>query len=682
MLNNLPEFEQLNEDEKKAALKILKEISLKGESSLLNEYIYGDYDEVPVDIHTFLHNKKYLGNALYDNEGRFTVFPYWEQKLKEIFPTNTTTQYNTIIFTGAIGLGKSTIAVICLLYLLYRLLCLKDPYLYYGLQPIDKITISLMNITIENAKGVAQDKMNQMILASEWFMSHGEMAGTTNLEYRPEKHIEIIAASSNNQVIGRALFANFTDEVNFGLTSDVEKLKKKQKQLISQVDARMKSRFMRGTYLPTLNIIASSKNSDQSFLDEYINTKKKNESNTTLIVDEPQWVVDDRKDSPIHFYVAIGNKFLSNELLPKDATLDMINSFRAKGYTMLEVPIGYYENFQDNIDGALTDIAGIATASSLKYISGARWNEIKVADYANPFTKEIIEVGNAKDDLVQYQEFFDMTKVPLELLGRPLYIHLDMSKTGDKTGIAGVYITGKKPKIEGEDSSRELFYKVAFNVSIKAPKGYEISFDKHRAFIRWLRNQGFAIKGISSDTYQSAQIQQQLIADGFNVTTISVDRLDATTKQCLPYAYLKSTIYDRRLSVYDHCDFLTEEVLGLERESDGHINHPEQGTRGSKDAIDAVTGALWNASQHADEFAFEYGEELEAVIYASGSTNAYDKQQIMLDFEEELKKVTNDPLLDYGVRQTKEDIDGFMDFGMGKAARLSAAYLPQGIIVF
>ena len=114
-----------------------------------------------------MHEKRYLGNALYDADGRFTIFPYWEEKLQEIFPTNTTTRYNTIIFTGAIGLGKSTIAVICLLYLLYRLLCLKDPYLYYGMQPIDKLTISFMNITIDNARGVAVDKMNQMILASD-----------------------------------------------------------------------------------------------------------------------------------------------------------------------------------------------------------------------------------------------------------------------------------------------------------------------------------------------------------------------------------------------------------------------------------------------------------------------------------------------------------------------------------
>ena len=198
------------------------------------------------------------------------------------------------------------------------------------------------------------------------------MSGETNLIYRPDKNIELITASSNNQVIGRAIFSNFTDEVNFGLTSDVEKLKKKQKQLISQIDARMSSRFLRGNYLPTLNIIASSKNSDQSFLDSYIDTKKKNESKTTLIIDEPQWVVDSRKDSGRYFYVAVGNKFLASELLPLNAPKTLIDEYKAKGYSLLKVPDGYYENFKDNIDLALVDIAGIAATSGLKYISGMR----------------------------------------------------------------------------------------------------------------------------------------------------------------------------------------------------------------------------------------------------------------------------------------------------------------------
>lgn len=198
-------LDNLTKEEREAVAKILEEMSSNGVSEKMTELINSDYDEIPVDIATFLHENQYLGNGLTDADGRFTLFPYWEEKLKDIFPDSYTTKYNTLIFTGGIGLGKSTIAVICLLYLLYRLLCLKDPYLYYGLQPIDKLSISLMNITLENAKGVALDKMNQMILSSSWFMSHGQMSGISNLVYMPDKHIELITASSNNQVIGRCL---------------------------------------------------------------------------------------------------------------------------------------------------------------------------------------------------------------------------------------------------------------------------------------------------------------------------------------------------------------------------------------------------------------------------------------------------------------------------------------------
>lgn len=402
---------------------------------------------------------------------------------------------------------------------------------------------------------------------------------------------------------------NFTDEVNFGLTSDVEKLKKKQKQLISQIDARMASRFLRGNYLPTLNIIASSKNSDQSFLEDYIDNKRKNNSTTTLIVDEPQWVVDSRKDSDKHFYVAIGNRELANELLPMDADEQMANTYRDKGYKIYEVPSGYREKFEDNLDSSITDIIGIATQSGMKYISGVRWKEAKTASFQNPFTKETIECGTGKDDTSQYSDYFDLTKIPEEVKSMPLFIHLDMSQgnngLGDKTGIAGVFITGKKPKIEGEDSSKELFFRLGFHVGIKAPKGQSISFDKHRTFIRWLRNKGFKIKGVSSDTYQNGQLSQQLIADGFDYKVISVDRLDTESKIQLQYAYFKSTLYDRRIEIYDNCKELTEEVLGLERESDGHINHPNNGTQGcftGDTKISLVDGREVSLLQLVDEF--------------------------------------------------------------------------------
>lgn len=654
---NIAALEGLSEQEKAAVVEILKQYAAEGKSELFEEMKYVDFDEIPVDIHTFLHDRKYLGNALYDAEGRFTLFPYWEKCLEKIFPDNLTTAYNNVVFTGAIGIGKTLVADVILLYMLYRLLCLHDPYTYYGMQVIDKISIAFMNITIENAKGVALDKMNQMILSSDWFMSHGEMAGTTNLIYRPEKHIELIAASSNNQIVGRALFASFEDEANFSLFNNPEKQKKKMMKIITQIDARMKSRFLRtksdgSAYLPTLNIIASSKDSEQSFLEEYIDNKQKNDSKTTLIVNEPQWVVDDRKNSPIKFWVAIGNKFLTNELIGETADELLLDEYRKKGYELWQVPIGYIETFQQNLDEAICSIIGIATASSLKYISGAKLNEIKTESYKNPFLKDTIEVGDGKDDFFQYSNFFDLSLVKSEDLSRPLFIHLDQSLgsggKGDKTGIAGVWITGKESntKLIGEsidqDLASDLHYKLAFSVSIKAPKGNNISFTKTRNFIKWLREQGFSIKCVSMDTFQSANIRQDLIADNFKTEIVTVDRVQKDSNNrplCLPYHYFKSAIYEHRVTIYQKCDLLTNEIIGLERKSDGHIDHTKEGIN-SKDQCDAVCGAMWAASQFSQEFAYSYGETLSESINANTTENeALEKYRLINDFESELARL-------------------------------------------
>ena len=672
---------ELTEEERSLVLKTLADLS-KGNSKGYKELIYEDYDEIPVDVETFLYDKNYLGNGLINAEGKFTVFPYWVKTLKKIFPNNIDTAYNTLVLTGGIGLGKSFMAVLCIAYLLHRMLCLKDPYLHYGLQPIDKITFSFINVTIDAAKGVGWDKIQQLFQSSPWFMSHGTVSGRSEIIWTPDKRIELVVGSSNNVIIGRALYANFTDEVNFGsMTSDVEKIKAKQKHLISQVDARMQSRFMKGTYLPTLNIIASSKSSDQSFLDTYIEMKKKNESKTTLIIDEPQWVIRTDKDSKEKFYVAVGNKFLASEILPLNASEALADEYRAKGYQLLKVPIGYYETFNDNVELALTDIAGISTTSALKYISGVRLNEIKTDNYTNLFNRDVIEVGTGDD--LQYSNFFDLSKVSARDKGKPLYMHLDMSKTGDKTGIAGVWIDGKKPSSDGE-ASREAYYKAAFSVSIKAPKGYEISFEKNRNFVRWLKKQGFNIKAVSCDTYQSAQIQQQLRSDGFEVKTLSVDRLEnvpgTNQKVCLPYAYFKTAIYEKRLILYNKCDLLTDEIIGLEKEPDGHIEHPMGGTQGSKDQVDALCGSIYSASLNIDDYSYNYGEDVTSILENNTLGEENIRQQVSVAFEQSLQ----DMFTPGSVKENcDEDQNNFVDFGNGKAVPYTGSvYSNDGILIW
>lgn len=471
----------------------------------------------------------------------------------------------------------------------------------------------------------------------------------------PKQYYDVIEAAPHNNFLIKTESSyivshncNFSDEVNFGISSNVEKQKAKLKKMISQIDARMISRFAKGTYLPTVNIIASSKDSEQAFLESYIEMKRQNESKTTLIVDEPQWVVRNDKgspDDPGGFYVAVGNKFLAHELLPVGASEEMVDAYRAKGYSMLKVPPIYRESFEDNIDMALTDNAGISTSSSTKYISGIRLNQIKTDEYKNPFTKDIIEVGNAPDDYYQYSNFFDLSQVSPKDMARPLFIHLDMSLSGDKTGIAGTWITGKRPSIVGEENAgRELDFKAAFSVSVKAPKGYQVSFEKTRNFIRWLRDRGFSIKCVSMDTYQSANMAQSLTSDGFKTQILSVDRVDTVgtengrpARVCKPYAFFKTTIYEQHLKLYRKCDLLTEEITSLERISDGHIDHPKNG---SKDAVDALCGSLYTASQFAEEFAYDYGENLEASLDVSVvASDEYKKHQMIADFQEELSKI-------------------------------------------
>ena len=58
------------------------------------------------------------------------------------------------------------------------------------------------------------------------------------------------------------------------------------KQMIAQADARMVSRFHRGDNSPTLNIIASYKESNKSLLEDYIETKEKGQMNIFEIKEE------------------------------------------------------------------------------------------------------------------------------------------------------------------------------------------------------------------------------------------------------------------------------------------------------------------------------------------------------------------------------------------------------------
>ena len=179
------------------------------------------------------------------------------------------------------------------------------------------------------------------------------------------------------------------------------------------------------------------------------------------------------------------------------------------------------------------------------------------------------------------------------------------------------------------------------------------------------------MKGISSDTYQSAQIHQDLKNDGFKTEIISVDRIDSASRICIPYHYLKSAIYERRIQIYKKCNLLTDELVGLERLSNGKIDHTADGIN-SKDQADALCGALYLASKYAEEYAYSYGDNLAVGLDVSLEvSDSYKKTQMITEFENELTKFYTETMLELETanqverQKQKDEYQRYMDIADG-----------------
>lgn len=689
-LNNIDELSKLNDEERKVALEILQQFSISGQSDLFNELKYADYKEIPVDIETFLSDDNYLGKAWKDASGKLKLYPFWLDILKQLFPDNISTNYQTLLESGARGIGKSEIAcgAICP-YLMYRIMCLKNPMEFYHLKLTEKIVFAFMNIKLDLAKEIAISKFQKTIQMSPWFMTKGTMTQKDNQPYWvPPEPLFVVVGSQSDDVIGKPIYFAFFDEISFIRNQDIDKQKQKAKDMIDTALGGMSTRFIHDGKNPTLLVVASSKRSEQSFMESYIKLLAENEKDNTLVVDKPVWEVKPKgtyKDE--YFYIGLGNKFLDNVVIP-DSDINILDTYKEKGYKIVKAPIDFRSKALEDLERMLCDYAGISSFSSNKYMSATIINDCINEEFKNPFP-DIIETGNGKDDKLEYYNMFNMSLIPKHLMSKPLYVHLDMSISGDMTGIAGVWIIGKKVSTDENNQSKDLSFQLAFSTSIKAPKGHQVSFAKNRNFIRWLKEAGFRLKGISYDTFQSYDTGQQLQAEGFNCEILSVDRCNAN-HVCVPYQYFKSTIYEKRITMY-RSNRLFDEMVDVERNiNTGKVDHTPNY---HKDVLDAVVGATFTASKNAEQYAFDYGETLDTIVDVSMSNSSVEsqKKQMTVEFEQQLQEML-DPIHKQKTvePQTKSNDEKsstntqheprFLDFGMGPAQVYKPSYLQNNII--
>lgn len=628
-------LEGLSDIERQQVISILKDMH-SGKNDTYQNLINDIWEEVPVDIDTFIDSDKYMRSYFYPDGKSCIVYPRWRKELKEIFKSPY--KYSEICFTGGIGLGKSEAAKLGLAYLSYRLMCLKNPQSFYN-KPIGKpIVVLFFNNTKELAEKVLLQPFIDMLITSPWFLERGKIVGREHIRYVPNKNIRFEAGSRDSHAIGQDIFAAILDEINFAAGQDVSMEKSKIMKTYAAINTRITNRFRVEGDVHGKLFMVSSKKSEYDFLEQYAQ-KMKDQSNF-YIVDDKVWnIVPPEKTgySGKMFNLAIGGDILPSKIIPDN---EDIEDYIKQGYEIMEVPVEERQKFVLDMERSLMDIAAVSISYVTKFLNYNIISQCYCED-TNPFSQEIISTGI--HDALEIKEFFMLNLIPQDIRKKPTFIHIDTSLTGDRTGIGATCMLGKD-KIEKFDmqankiiKTYQTIYKHVFNVEIQCPKNSEISFQKTRNFIIYLRQCGFNICGITTDGYQSADTRQMLLLEGFeNVERLNFERTPEI------YMNLRNAFIEKRIKVLK-LQNLEKELLRVERNNQtGKITHPENTGDGHGDGADGLAGSYYNAVLHEEE----YSDVLTHLHMLSPADGDIDKEQILkiaagvanLQYEEQMQR--------------------------------------------
>lgn len=343
-----------------------------------------------------------------------------------------------------------------------------------------------------------------------------------------------------------------------------------------------------------------------------------------------QWeVLPASKFSGKWFKFAVGNELLESRILGvlgKDVTEEDIKDAEKQGYEVIDVPLEMQHRFEMDMNRTLIDTCGIAIQSSYKYIP-YRIVQPCLGTGTNPFKSEVIKTG--LKDQYQISDFFMPELVPEMIYSKKIYIHCDLSKSGDMTGISAVAVLGYKNQERFDDTGgsstlKEMVFRHVFSVGIKCPANDELSMIKVKDFLHYLKyDLGWNIVGVSCDGYQSLMLLQSLAIDGFTVKEVSMDIVK--NKEDVGYTVFRNTLVEQRIKLLDLYE-LTREITNLEKnETTGKVDHPRQTVKVvngetiksvGKDISDSLGGAIYNATLSVDVNELDF---MEGVTIAEGN---------------------------------------------------------------
>ena len=530
-----------------------------------------NFAETPVNAKTFVEGEDYLGQPplsqiQYDIVEAMSQI-YKLEDLIELMGAEEGTRYykkytkNEVILQLGKGSGKDFTSTVACAYLVYKLLCLKEPARYFGKPHGDAIDIINVAINAQQAKNVFFKGFKTKIENSPWFagkynpkaesieFDHAITVYSGHSERESHEGLNLILAVLDE-------ISGFAQEVGTGNDQG-----KTADNIYKAFRASVDSRF------PDLGKVALL--SFPRFPGDFISQRYDD-------------VIADKE------VITKTHKFIMNPDLPEDSdgnTLeiswdeDTIISYKYPGVFALKRPTwivnptrkidDFKLAFYTDLGDAMQRFACIPTYSSDAFFKQ---------------TEKVRSCMTLRNPLDPYRRFDESFKPDPD---KVYYVHADLAQKHDKCAVAIAHVD-KWVNIQVINN----YEQVAPIVVVDAVAWWEpkvegpVNLSDVKQWIQNLRRLGFNIGMVSFDRWQSFDIQNELKQVGMRTDTVSVAKKH--------YEDMAMLVYEERLAM-PAIDLLFEELTELKIMKNNRVDHPR---KKSKDLADAVCGAIFGAISH------------------------------------------------------------------------------------
>jgi hypothetical protein len=528
------------------------------------------FDEYPVDVRTFVHGETYLGQPelseiQYDVVEAGSQIYRLEDLMRFMDDVQAKRHYdkytkNEVILQCGKGSGKDYVSTVTTAYVVYKLLCLKDPAKYFGKPSGDAIDIINIAINAQQARNVFFKGFKLKIEKSPWFAGKYD-AKVDSVEF--DKSVTVYSGHSERESHeGLNLILAVLDEIS-GFA---------QESISGNENAKTGDAIYK----------AFRASVDSRFPD----------FGKVLLLSFPRYQGD------------FISKRYEDVVLEKDTVLRQ-HSF------LINPDLGDIDGNQFSIEWEEDHIKSYKVPK-VYAIKRPTWDvnptrsisdfeQLFVADYGDAIMRFACMPTFSSDAFFKQRDKLEQAMThrnPLDNYRRLdaafepdpdkiYFVHADLAQKHDKCAVAIAHVD-KWVEIKSFNDYKQIVPIVVVDAIAwwEPRKEGPVDLSEVKNWIIHLRRLGFNLGLVTFDRWQSFDIQQELKAVGIKTDTLSVAKKH--------YEDLAMLIYEERVAI-PRIDLLLEEMSELKIVSDKKIDHPR---KKSKDLADAMCGAVYDAISH------------------------------------------------------------------------------------